>query len=624
MQRAFNRELDARWALLKKTLPSMMTARTDLANTIAHAAATGQDTVRAFQTWFDRALKTLVVGDGRWMARYLREAADGALLRSNTLTQPLAVGGVIRDGEQAEFFYDAVKPRDRIPPLQTLAHVELQGIAEAVSQQAVRVFTDGLLTRKKPAEISRDVQAIIDNVGVRRSHMLVSFMVVRAFSIATLDAFRAAGVSSVGTVAERVKTLDSSPKVFTRDAKKKSKSRVKKPKPKNLVEVLTAGDNKVCQQCEDISEEGPYTLAEAEGLIPAHIHCRCAFVPWHDARFASVHDDKDALGHGSFAHALHHVAHHVGHHIGHHVKHIFKGEHSHEEAHAELEKEGYVHESTTEHAAAAAPQQHVATTSVHNNNRIRVGQYSHPHGHRAKIHTEKKIDENGDPVIESTVSVQRKKQQQQQTEDADFDESKHPRDKAGRWSTVSGKVSKDEKQALEDYTGGYYKDINPALFKGRAPKFKLYGKMVNASSTVKNLDKFLSRSVMKHDATVYRGIRARNKDLTIDAFEKNIGKEITMAGYVSTSRSRAVAQRFAKGVGGAASGAKLPPVLMKITVPKGANAYDTGPAVKVKEFGFSFVSNEEQEVLLPRNSKFKVTKIDRKANTVHLEMLKKK
>jgi hypothetical protein len=45
------------------------------------------------------------------------------------------------------------------------------------------------------------------------------------------------------------------------------------------VNTLTAGDDLVCQVCEDISEEGPYSLDEAQGLIPAHPNCRCAFVP---------------------------------------------------------------------------------------------------------------------------------------------------------------------------------------------------------------------------------------------------------------------------------------------------------------------------------------------------------
>jgi Arc/MetJ-type ribon-helix-helix transcriptional regulator len=45
------------------------------------------------------------------------------------------------------------------------------------------------------------------------------------------------------------------------------------------VDVQTAGDEYVCIVCEDISEGGPYDIDTAEGLIPAHAWCRCAFVP---------------------------------------------------------------------------------------------------------------------------------------------------------------------------------------------------------------------------------------------------------------------------------------------------------------------------------------------------------
>jgi hypothetical protein len=46
-----------------------------------------------------------------------------------------------------------------------------------------------------------------------------------------------------------------------------------------LVEVATAGDDDVCPECEAIEENNPYTIDEARSLIPAHPHCRCAFVP---------------------------------------------------------------------------------------------------------------------------------------------------------------------------------------------------------------------------------------------------------------------------------------------------------------------------------------------------------
>jgi hypothetical protein len=57
------------------------------------------------------------------------------------------------------------------------------------------------------------------------------------------------------------------------------------------VDVITAGDNDVCQECEDISNEGPYDIDTAEGLIPAHPNCRCAFVPTGDDRYAEAGDE---------------------------------------------------------------------------------------------------------------------------------------------------------------------------------------------------------------------------------------------------------------------------------------------------------------------------------------------
>jgi hypothetical protein len=53
-----------------------------------------------------------------------------------------------------------------------------------------------------------------------------------------------------------------------------------------FVNVLTAGDDRVCDVCDDIAAEGPYSLDEAQGLIPAHPNCRCVFVPAFDKRFA--------------------------------------------------------------------------------------------------------------------------------------------------------------------------------------------------------------------------------------------------------------------------------------------------------------------------------------------------
>jgi hypothetical protein len=60
-----------------------------------------------------------------------------------------------------------------------------------------------------------------------------------------------------------------------------------------LVSVLTAGDDKVCQDCEDIAADGPYEIGQARGLIPAHPNCRCAFIPWGDKRYAPIMEQEE-------------------------------------------------------------------------------------------------------------------------------------------------------------------------------------------------------------------------------------------------------------------------------------------------------------------------------------------
>ena len=409
LQRQFSRALRARWQALRAMIPDAVAHTAHRINSIQIASLTGQDPIVAFQSWFDEALRQVVLGtNGSWTLNYVRQAGDRATLRASTLLQVqdaewnesehprdkdgkwtenenadtaasrldnhkdypdvtdqlgtdggkgflLPNGKVISIGSDShegviekvgsswsnvygegiariiatptdgffgieirqiptrkqirtllktassgnfgsfsidgppdvyltgtpitavhvrkalrEAFPTSVKDAapthvaDRIPTLQSLAISELQGIAEAVSQRAVRAYAEGAMRRQTAPQIARAIQQAIDTVGRKRGDLLVSFMIVRAFGAATLDALRSRGITHVGIVPEH----RPAPPVVT-DAKLKKKSKVKK----NLVEVLTAGDDDVCPQCEEISENGPYTLDEAESLIPAHPHC---------------------------------------------------------------------------------------------------------------------------------------------------------------------------------------------------------------------------------------------------------------------------------------------------------------------------------------------------------------
>ena len=49
-----------------------------------------------------------------------------------------------------------------------------------------------------------------------------------------------------------------------------------------LVDIITAHDSKVCSICWDNESNNPYTIEEAQDLIPTHPYCRCEYFPHLD------------------------------------------------------------------------------------------------------------------------------------------------------------------------------------------------------------------------------------------------------------------------------------------------------------------------------------------------------
>lgn len=46
-----------------------------------------------------------------------------------------------------------------------------------------------------------------------------------------------------------------------------------------LVDIVTAGDSKVCTICIKNAESNPYTIQEVQELVPSHVYCRCTVKP---------------------------------------------------------------------------------------------------------------------------------------------------------------------------------------------------------------------------------------------------------------------------------------------------------------------------------------------------------
>jgi hypothetical protein len=219
-----------------------------------HPALPHTDKVHGFGHWLANLLDAAVLArDGSWMMPYLGEAAQLAARRAREI---------------------GVKTSSPAPiPASThsLAASELRGIIASSTQHGTRAAATALASKQRPLVAAREVAKSL-HIGMQRSRLMTDYIVSKMFTHATIGIYRAAGVGQVGIIPERLR-----PKRRVRDARANLVSI--EPESDDVVEVVTAGDDRVCEECQDISDNGPYSLDEAMGLIPAHPNCRCEVVP---------------------------------------------------------------------------------------------------------------------------------------------------------------------------------------------------------------------------------------------------------------------------------------------------------------------------------------------------------
>ena len=188
------------------------------------------------------------------------------------------------------------------------ATAEIIGIAQDTERRLIRHAVHAVEKKMTPEVLMREVRATLEKITKLRLNLLVNTAVVRAVNHGKLFAYQGIGVRQVGIDPEWV-----APKKHDhqriRDAKPRkvvaiqtvaellatlgAQAEFEEPEPVELVQVLTAGDDRVCDDCNDIAEDGPYDIEEARDLIPAHPNCRCAFVPFGDKRFAPIEEQME-------------------------------------------------------------------------------------------------------------------------------------------------------------------------------------------------------------------------------------------------------------------------------------------------------------------------------------------
>jgi hypothetical protein len=139
---------------------------------------------------------------------------------------------------------------------------DLRGIVSETSTRINRAAAVAIGTAIAASRLYVEVLRPFREVALPRTRTLANTLVTTAYNGGKLDTFEALGVTQVGIVAETV------PKPAEAGFYKKGSRNV-------IVEWLTAGDDLVCSECEEL--EGTfYTLAAARRLIPKHPNCRCS------------------------------------------------------------------------------------------------------------------------------------------------------------------------------------------------------------------------------------------------------------------------------------------------------------------------------------------------------------
>jgi len=223
---------------------------------------TNPQKIQAFQVWLQTQVKLNVIPDNqpndlgdvyweRYVQEGFRKGAGRAFDDTRKGARALASGNKGKldfyRGTQYEFLRSSFGKPETVEKVKLLAgrvFTDLKGVTEAMSTQMSRTLTDGLVQGKNPRDIAKDLTKVISSIGKTRANTIARTEIIRAHAEGQLDALEQLGVEEVGVA----------------------------------VEWSTAGDERVCPECEPL-EGVVLKVSEAHGLLPRHPNCRCSFIP---------------------------------------------------------------------------------------------------------------------------------------------------------------------------------------------------------------------------------------------------------------------------------------------------------------------------------------------------------
>ena len=218
-----------------------------------------QQKLITFQEWMKAQVKDKIVRtaideiDNAWWQEFVQQGFEKGAGRAFTDTRRAQTAAASSQeeiaflaGTKEEFLrrvFGSPVSVEKVQLLVTRVMTELQGVSDNMVQRAVRELADGFAQGKGVRDIARELSRAI-KISRNSAKRIARDEVIRAHAEGQLQALKDLGVAEVGVLAE----------------------------------WSTAEDARVCPRCRPL-DGVLLKIEEAEGTIPRHPNCRCAFVP---------------------------------------------------------------------------------------------------------------------------------------------------------------------------------------------------------------------------------------------------------------------------------------------------------------------------------------------------------
>lgn len=239
-----------------QSIEQMLSINQPLARRV-FAFKTKPEKMRAFMSWLedeiDRGILGVVTGPAKgasrfpaWSDKYIvstykKGIADGIDRLKRVKVQLPIIPRPGRPVFEAAFL--APVHSDAVALMYARAFEELKGITKQMAQVMSRSLAESLAEGRGPMQTARILMTRTD-IPLARARMVARTETIRAYTQASINTYRQAGMEGVEVVAE----------------------------------WSAMEDDKVCEQCQEL--DGKRMTLEAAGkLIPRHPNCRCALLP---------------------------------------------------------------------------------------------------------------------------------------------------------------------------------------------------------------------------------------------------------------------------------------------------------------------------------------------------------